>query len=297
MPFPIFAFFATESWLAAHGDTAVAFANVIRQTAVWQTATAKNGVDAGQIREPRTAARRDDGPQHLRHGGRSGHDRANHRHSSEVRMMTTPIDPVDLIGRGRAHERRRNVCHDGDQIRHAREIRDHAAVGQCRSAEPQITAMLPAGVSLHTTRLRLVGGGNQIAMLRAPRRCNPSCSPTAQVDRIMFHCTASRCGRPEIVGEIRSRIATVTDIPVVVTSDAVVSALDAFGARKIVLLTPYLQDINDREVPFPCAITALRSCANAAWEFPAASACPTLRPNAGTTKRWPCASPRPTRIS
>jgi maleate isomerase len=126
-------------------------------------------------------------------------------------------------------------------------------------AEPQITAMLPAGVSLHTTRLRLVGGGNQIAMLERLEDATQLLAD-AQVDRIMFHCTAVSMWSPEIVGEIRSRIATVTDIPVVVTSDAVVSALDAFGARKIVLLTPYLQDINDREVRFLAhhGITVLR---------------------------------------
>lgn len=116
-------------------------------------------------------------------------------------------------------------------------------------AEPQITAMLPGGVSLHSTRLRLVGGGNQIAMLERLEEATQLLAD-AQVDRIMFHCTAVSMWSPEIVGEIRSRIATVTDIPVVVTSDAVLSALGAFAARKIVLLTPYLQDINDREVRF-----------------------------------------------
>ena len=116
-------------------------------------------------------------------------------------------------------------------------------------AEPQITAMLPPGVSLHTTRLRLVGGGNHLAMLDRLEEATQLLAD-AQVDRIMFHCTAVSMWSPEIPGEIRRRIATVTDIPVVVTSDAVVSALAAFDARKIVLLTPYTQDINDRELRF-----------------------------------------------
>ncbi len=126
-------------------------------------------------------------------------------------------------------------------------------------AEPQITAMLPAGVSLHTTRLRLVGGGDHLGMLVRLEEATQLLAD-AQVDRIMFHCTAVSMWSPEIVGEIRTRIATVTDIPVVVTSDAVVSALGAFGARKIVLLTPYTQDVNDREVRFLShhGITVLR---------------------------------------
>jgi maleate isomerase len=126
-------------------------------------------------------------------------------------------------------------------------------------AEPQITAMLPPGVSLHTTRLRLIGGGNHLAMLDRLEEATQLLAD-AHVDRIMFHCTAVSMWSPEIVGEIRRRIATVTDIPVVVTSDAVVSALAAFGARKIVLLTPYTQDINDRELRFLThhGITVLR---------------------------------------
>jgi NitT/TauT family transport system substrate-binding protein len=41
MPFPIFGFFATETWLAAHADAAIAFATAIRQTAVWANAHRK----------------------------------------------------------------------------------------------------------------------------------------------------------------------------------------------------------------------------------------------------------------
>lgn len=116
-------------------------------------------------------------------------------------------------------------------------------------AEPQITAMLPPGVSLHTTRLRLVGGTGHLAMLDRLEEATQLLAD-AQVDRIMFHCTAVSMWSPEIVGEIRSRIAAITDTPVVITSDAVVSALAAFDARKIVLLSPYTQDVNDRELRF-----------------------------------------------
>ena len=116
-------------------------------------------------------------------------------------------------------------------------------------AEAQIAAMLPWDVSLHTTRLRLVGGGGHLAMLDRLEEAAQLLAD-AQVDRILFHCTSVSMWSPEIVGEIRQRIAAVTPTPVVVTSDAVVSALDALGARKIVLLTPYVQEINDREVRF-----------------------------------------------
>jgi NitT/TauT family transport system substrate-binding protein len=38
MPLPIFAFFATEAWLAGHADAAVTFAKAIHQSAVWANA-------------------------------------------------------------------------------------------------------------------------------------------------------------------------------------------------------------------------------------------------------------------
>lgn len=116
-------------------------------------------------------------------------------------------------------------------------------------AEPQMKAMLPEGVSLHTTRLELVGGGNHLKMLDRLEEATALLAD-AQVDRLLFHCTAVSMWSPEIVDEIRLRVAAVTSIPLVITSDAVVHALAALNAKNIVLLTPYTQDINDRELRF-----------------------------------------------
>jgi maleate isomerase len=127
-------------------------------------------------------------------------------------------------------------------------------------AEPQIAAMLPPGVSLHTTRLRLRGAsGDLISMLDHLEEAAELLAD-AHVTRIAFHCTAVSMWSPQIVDEIRQRIASVTPIPVVVTSDAIVDALHALEARRIVLLTPYVQDSNDREVRFldSRGITVLR---------------------------------------
>ncbi len=116
-------------------------------------------------------------------------------------------------------------------------------------AEPQMAAMLPEGVSLHVTRLRLRGSGEHLAMLDRLEEATGLLAD-ACVDRLLFHCTAVSMWSPEIVDEIRRRIASVTATPVVVTSDAVVHALRALDARKIVLITPYLAEINRREVRF-----------------------------------------------
>lgn len=116
-------------------------------------------------------------------------------------------------------------------------------------AEPQINAMLPDGVSLHVSRLQLRDGRNVLTMIERLEE-GASLVADAAVDRIIFHCTAVSMWSPEIVDEIARRIKSVTDIPIVITSEAVVGALAALAATKIVLLTPYEQETNDREVRF-----------------------------------------------
>lgn len=131
-------------------------------------------------------------------------------------------------------------------------------------AEPQMSAMLPEGVSLHVTRLMLEPGNLRGMLDRLEE--STILLASAQVDRLLFHCTAVSMISPEIVDEVRTRVAAVTDIPVVITSDAVRQALDALGARRIVLVSPYEQNINDMEVRFltRAGITVLHDRALAA---------------------------------
>jgi maleate isomerase len=125
-------------------------------------------------------------------------------------------------------------------------------------AEPQMSAMLPDGVSLHVTRLMLQPS-NLRGMLDRLEEATALLAD-ARVDRLLFHCTAVSMISAELVAEVRSRIAAVTDIPVVITSDAVQHALEAFGATKIVLVSPYEQSTNEMEVRFlrGAGITVLR---------------------------------------
>jgi maleate isomerase len=125
-------------------------------------------------------------------------------------------------------------------------------------AEPQIAAMLPPGVSLHTTRLRLIES-NLLSMLDHLEDA-VGLIADAHVDRIIFHCTAVSMYSPDIVGEITRRVAAVTPIPLVITSEAILDALRTLQATKIVLMTPYPQSTNDREVAFLAhhGITVLR---------------------------------------
>jgi maleate isomerase len=116
-------------------------------------------------------------------------------------------------------------------------------------AEPQIAAMLPPGVSLHTTRLRLRSDHELLSMLDRLEEATGLIADTHPT-RIIFHCTAVSMYSPEIVGEITARVAAITPIPLVITSETIVAALRALRATKIVLVTPYPQATNDREVRF-----------------------------------------------
>jgi maleate isomerase len=118
-------------------------------------------------------------------------------------------------------------------------------------AEPQMQAMVPPGVSMHCTRLKLVGSDEE-ELLKMADDVEDAAGllADAEVDRILFHCTATTThdpGQPDSIGQ---RITEATGIAATTTGEAVVAALQALGARRVVLVTPYIQEINDREVAF-----------------------------------------------
>src|ERR1700683_703063 len=95
-------------------------------------------------------------------------------------------------------------------------------------AEPQIAAMLPPGVTLHTTRLKMIEDtpGQLLSMTERVEE-GAALLADAGVDRILFHCTAVTTHDPGMAGRIRERIVQATGRPVAVTSEAVVAALRA----------------------------------------------------------------------
>ena len=66
----------------------------------------------------------------------------------------------------------------------------------------------------------------------------------------MFHCTAASMFAPGFDDGIIGRIEEATGLPATSTSKGCLEAFRVFGARKITLTTPYVQDVNDRETVF-----------------------------------------------
>lgn len=118
-------------------------------------------------------------------------------------------------------------------------------------AEPQIRAMLPAGVGALITRLALRGSSEaELRRMEAGVEDAARLLADAQVDRIVFHCTAVTTFSPEAGLAIRERIRAATGIPGLVTSDALAAAFQTLRIRRVVLLSPYIAPVHRREIAF-----------------------------------------------
>jgi maleate isomerase len=123
----------------------------------------------------------------------------------------------------------------------------------CRNtvAEPEFNSMLPKGISLHTTRLRLLGTSRAELMAMTDNvEQAAELLAAARVNQIVFHCTAVSTLDSAMGDNLVSRIERTTGIPAIATSLALLAALKALNARRIVMVTPYRQAINDDEVAF-----------------------------------------------
>ena len=120
-----------------------------------------------------------------------------------------------------------------------------------QAAEPQIGALLPDGVSLHTTRMRLMSSREEhVREMISDVERSAALLADADVDLIVFHCTAASMFAPGFDDEIIDRIGNATGRAATSTSKACLGAFETFGAGKITLTTPYIQETNDREVAF-----------------------------------------------
>lgn len=118
-------------------------------------------------------------------------------------------------------------------------------------AEPEITRVLPPGVSLNTTRLKLAGSTreNLLGMTKGVEEAVGLLSD-AGIDRLTFNCTAVSTFDPEMGEALRVRMEAVAGCPATSTADAIVAALKTFGSRRIMMISPYIDAVVEREVAF-----------------------------------------------
>jgi maleate isomerase len=118
-------------------------------------------------------------------------------------------------------------------------------------AEPEIRAMLPREVSMLVTRLSLRGSSKPELMRMLDRlEAASELLADAEVDCIVFHCTAVSTFAPELAGDIRERIQSASGIRCFTTADAILEALKRLNAKTVSLLTPYIDEVHAREAAF-----------------------------------------------
>jgi maleate isomerase len=121
-------------------------------------------------------------------------------------------------------------------------------------AETELRAMLPEQVTMLTTRLALRGSSEpELLAMLTDLDTAASLLGHAEPDAIAFHCTAVSTFAPHLAGEIRSRITAATGRPALATADAILAAFQALNTRRVLLVTPYIQPVHQREIGFLAA--------------------------------------------
>ena len=118
--------------------------------------------------------------------------------------------------------------------------------------EPELYKMAPEGVSIHTARMRISKVTEED--LKNMAEDSPKAAEylaTADVDVILYGCTSgSFIGGIEWEREIVKKIEERTGIPTITTSKAVIDALQHLKLKKIIVATPYIDELNELEEKF-----------------------------------------------
>ena len=118
-------------------------------------------------------------------------------------------------------------------------------------AEPEIATMLPSGVSVLTTRLKLAGSTRE-DLLGMTEKIEEASALLADagVDLIVFNCTAVSTFDSAMGSTIAKRITDSCGRAATTTSEALLAAFKALNAKRVVLITPYVKAVNLREIEF-----------------------------------------------
>ncbi|QHI96856.1 hypothetical protein GT347_01925 [Xylophilus rhododendri] len=119
-------------------------------------------------------------------------------------------------------------------------------------AEAETHAMLPAGVRALFTRLPLRSTAEaELLAMAAQAEGAAALLADALPAVIAFHCTAATTFSDAISRQVGAGLqAGSRGIASFQTGEAIVAALAALGARRIVLLTPYPAEVNRREAAY-----------------------------------------------
>jgi maleate isomerase len=121
-----------------------------------------------------------------------------------------------------------------------------------RMVEQEMARFFPPGVTPHVARLRMTGPHHMPLEALLPRIEEATRTLTdARCDVVAFHCTATSM-EEGMTGEERvvAAVSGAGAARATTTATAIRRALEALGARRIVLVTPYSQKTTDEEAEF-----------------------------------------------
>lgn len=116
--------------------------------------------------------------------------------------------------------------------------------------EPEFWRMAPEGVGIFTARAMLQGRATPESYFEMAKAVSGAADQlaTAEVDIVAYGCTSGSfvCPMEDLIDDMQAR----TGRPALAAAGAVVSALRALGARRVALVTPYIDFVNQREREF-----------------------------------------------
>ena len=121
-----------------------------------------------------------------------------------------------------------------------------------RMVEQEMARFFPPGVTPHVARLRMTGPHHMPLEALLPRIAEATRTLTdARCDVVAFHCTATSM-EEGMAGEERvvAAVSGAGAARATTTATAIRRALDALGARRIVLVTPYSAKTTAEEAEF-----------------------------------------------
>jgi maleate isomerase len=121
-----------------------------------------------------------------------------------------------------------------------------------RMVEQEMVRALAAGTTAHIARLRMTGPHHRPLEHLLPDVVAAAATlADARCDAIAFHCTANSTADGEAgEAQLLDALAVASGAAVTTTATAIRAALDALGARRIVLITPYTAEVTAHEAEF-----------------------------------------------
>jgi maleate cis-trans isomerase len=121
-----------------------------------------------------------------------------------------------------------------------------------RLTEPQLRYFAPPELGIHVTRLQMTGKWNRpLSALTEDIQRAAGALADAKCDIVVFHCTGHAMEEgPDGDARTRAMIKAATGIEALSTASAIEEAIRALGLKRLILMTPYEQDVNDHEIDY-----------------------------------------------